>query len=406
MKKWTFFGLMVILIFSVVFATENIEEDYEYYIDENYDYSLGYNEGDIIGDDTVYENALMKGVVVEAGEVYNYKSPFSDLITPVQDVKVKIRDEKMKDKVLDIQYSLAVYEDDVIVTKPLKTGNKVYVYANFENGEMVGEASIAYVDKQGAIIWLSLIYAALILLIGRMKGLKALVSLIITVVAFFAFTIPQIFAGANALGVTILTAIVVTILTLIIISGFNKKTLAAIIGTTAGIVLAGILAIVFGNTMRLTGVDEDSYMLTTAEIDTVFNFENIMFAGIIIGALGACMDVGMSLASAMYELKQENPEITKGRLFKAGMNIGKDMMGTMTNTLILAYIGSSTCSILLFMGFKFQLFEILNQERIGEQILRSLAGSIGLVCTIPLTALVCSVLYNGKMKKENDYGRE
>ena len=150
--------------------------------------------------------------------------------------------------------------------------------------------------------------------------------------------------------------------------------------------------------MKISGVDEDSYMLTTAGLNTVFNFKHIMFAGIIIGALGACMDVGMSLASSMYELKKESPDISGTKLFKAGMNIGKDMMGTMTNTLILAYMGSSMCTILLFMGFNFQMFEIINQEKIAEEFLRSLAGSIGLVCTIPLTALICSILYNGKIK--------
>lgn len=397
MKKWTFLLFMVITAFSVVFAAENIDEEYNYTIDENYDYNMGYqNSSD---EETTYENVLMKGVVVEAGEVYNFKDVYSDMAVPTQDLKVKILDDRMKETVLNIQYSLAYYADDVIVADPLKVGNRVYVYANFENGEMVGEGNIAYIDKQNPIIIMGIIFALAIVLIGGLKGLKALISLIITVCSLFFFMIPQIFNGANALIIAIITAVGITIVSLLIISGFNRKTLCAILGTSAGIILAGILAIVFGNVMKLSGVDEDSYMLTTAGVNTVFNFKNIMFAGIIIGALGACMDVGMSLASAMYELKKESPDISGTKLFKSGMNIGKDMMGTMTNTLILAYIGSSMCVILLFMGFKFQLFEIINQEKIAEEVLRSLAGSIGLVCTIPLTALICSFIYKGKIKE-------
>ena len=397
MKKWTFLFLSVIMSFSIAFASEDMEDDYSYVIDENYDYSLGYGDS---SDDTLYENVMMKGVVVEAGEVYNFKDIYSDIAVPTQDLKVRILDDRLKDKILDIQYSLSYYADDVIVADPLKVGNRVYVYANFENGEMVGVGNIGYVDKERPIVILGVLFAAAIVLIGGVKGIKALVSLAITICALFFFMIPKIFSGANALLISIVTSVGIIIISLVIISGFNRKTLCAVLGTSAGIILAGVLAVIFGNIMKLSGVDEESYMLTTAGLDTVFNFKNIMFAGIIIGALGACMDIGLSLSSAMYELKKESVDISGARLFKAGMNIGKDMMGTMTNTLILAYIGSSMCIILLFMGFNFQMFEIINQEKIAEEFLRSLAGSLGLVCTIPLTALFCSIIYSGMKSKE------
>ena len=392
----SFLLCFICLFCGVAFATSDINDDYEYIIDDNYDYNLGYSDDEkISSSNTSYENVMMKAKVIEAGEKYDYDDGYS--VMPTQDIKVKVLDDRMKDEVLDIKYSLSYYNtDDGMTADLLNVGDKVYVYANFEDGVMVGDAYIGYVDKQDTIWLLVILYSALIIVIGGMKGVKALVSLIITILAFFIFTIPQIFAGANAMLVTILTSIVVTIITLVLISGFNKKTVAAIIGTTAGIIVAGILAVIFGTQMKLSGIDEESYMLTTADVNTVFDFKGIMFSGIIIGALGACMDVGMSLSSAMYELKKESPDISRARLFKAGMNIGKDMMGTMTNTLILAYVGSSTCCILLFMGFNFKMFEILNQEKIAEEILRSIAGSMGLVCTLPLTALVSSILFGGR----------
>lgn len=400
MCGFSFLLCFICLFCGVAFATSDINDDYEYIIDDNYDYNLGYSDDEeISSSNTSYENVMMKAKVIEAGEKYDYDDGYS--VMPTQDIKVKVLDDRMKDEVLDIKYSLSYYNtDDGMTADLLNVGDKVYVYANFEDGVMVGDAYIGYVDKQDTIWLLVILYSALIIVIGGMKGVKALVSLIITILAFFIFTIPQIFAGANAMLVTILTSIVVTIITLILISGFNKKTVAAIIGTTAGIIVAGVLAVVFGTQMKLSGIDEESYMLTTADVNTVFDFKGIMFSGIIIGALGACMDVGMSLSSAMYELKKESPDISRARLFKAGMNIGKDMMGTMTNTLILAYVGSSTCCILLFMGFNFKMFEILNQEKIAEEILRSIAGSMGLVCTLPLTALVSSILFGSRSKSK------
>ena len=116
------------------------------------------------------------------------------------------------------------------------------------------------------------------------------------------------------------------------------------------------------------------------------------FGGIIIGALGACMDVSMSIASALNELKEESPNITIGKMIKAGMNIGRDMMGTMTNTLILAYTGGSLILIMIFMSVNLQLYEIVNQEMMLEELLRSIAGSFGLVATIPFTTVVTSLL--------------
>lgn len=154
--------------------------------------------------------------------------------------------------------------------------------------------------------------------------------------------------------------------------------------------------------MRLTGINEHARMLSASvkEEQEMYNFEGIMLAGIMISALGACMDVGMSIASSLAELKSENPNMTTSKLIKSGMNIGKDVMGTMTNTLILAYVGSAMLCILLYTVNGFEISAVLNQEDITMEVLKSLAGSIGLVCTIPLTALV-SGLIMGKGSKAN-----
>ena len=185
----------------------------------------------------------------------------------------------------------------------------------------------------------------------------------------------------------------------------------AIIGTVAGVIMAGLIGGIFGYGMRLTGINEHARMISVAipEEREMISFKDIMLSAIMISALGACMDVGMSISSSISEIKEKKPELKAKELIKSGMNIGKDVMGTMTNTLILAYVGSAMLCILLYNVNGFDLSFILNSEDITVEVLKSLSGSIGLVCTIPLTALFGGIIIgNSKIdtkkidEKENE----
>ena len=407
---WVSFGV------SLAFNGDFMEEDVivnrvdgyknDLIFDENYDYGLGYGEDE----DIVFMS--LKGKVVEASEPYEYDNGYASSMA--QDVKVEITDSRRKGEVYSIKYYL---EDDYNTRLPLydalKINDKVYVYANFENNELSGEAYIQYYDKSGWIILLSSIFAVAILLIGGSKGFKALIGLMVTIGLVFGILIPGILKGNSPVALTILVCCITTFVTFIIVSGFHKKTIAAITGTIAGVVAAGLIAGIFSNVMRLTGINEHARMLSVSvtEEQQMYNFEGIMLASIMISALGACMDVGMSIASSLAELKKENPEMTSTRLIRSGMNIGKDVMGTMTNTLILAYVGGAMLCILLYTVNGFEISTVVNQEDITMEVLKALAGSIGLVCTIPLTAIVSGLIMgrggeykagNGKTKTDDE----
>ena len=361
---------------------------------ENYDYSLSYDNED------EYETKSLKGVVIEASDSYKYDNGYISSL--VQDLKVKITDSSHNGEEYSIMYYL---EDDYNTRLPqyqeLKVGDNVYVYANFEKGKLVGDAFIQYYDKTGWMTVLILIFAGSIVLIGGTKGVKALLGLIITITLVFMILIPGILEGKSPVSLSVLVSCLTIFITFLIVSGIHKKTFAAIIGTIAGVVAAGIIGGIFSHNMQLTGINEHARMLSVSvpENQEMFSFTGIMLAGIMISALGACMDVGMSIASSVSELKNENPDMTAAKLIKSGMNIGKDVMGTMTNTLILAYVGSSMCCILLYTINNFDLVTVLNQEDIAMEVLQSLAGSIGLVFTIPLTALVSGLIMgNEKLK--------
>ena len=351
-----------------------------------------------------YEAYNLYAKVIEASEEEDYTDEYASY--KIQRIKVEILDNRFKGEKFDIIYYL---EDGINTRLPLydtfKVGDRLYVYGIYENGVLNVEAA-SYYDKTPWIIVIAGIYAVLIAIMGGKKGLRAIVGLAITIVLIFKVLVPAILAGYNSILITILVCSLVIFITFIIISGFNKKTWVAIIGTVAGVIMAGLIGGIFGYGMRLTGINEHARMISVAipEERNMISFKDIMLSAIMISALGACMDVGMSISSSISEIKEKKPELKAKELIKSGMNIGKDVMGTMTNTLILAYVGSAMLCILLYNVNGFDLSFILNSEDITVEVLKSLSGSIGLVCTIPLTALFSGLIIgNNKTEtKKND----
>ena len=203
--------------------------------------------------------------------------------------------------------------------------------------------------------------------------------------------------GINPILASLGISIPVVIITLIIISGKNIKTLVAIIGTSLGVIISGILAFVFGNFAHLTGLADDS-SISLAYIPQFRNldYKGILFGTILIGAIGAIMDVAISIASALYEINELDSNISKKNMIISGMNIGKDMMGSMSNTLILAYVGTTLHLIVLFIVYRIRFVEIINLDSIATEIIRAMAGSIGLIITIPVTVVIGTAIYKKK----------
>jgi len=213
--------------------------------------------------------------------------------------------------------------------------------------------------------------------------------------------LPLILNGFDPIGVSSLSAALITVLTFGIVSGLNIKSFSAAFGTLCGVLSASVIAYVTGSLANLTGLSSDeATMLVYIPQNIHFDFMGLLFAGIIIGTLGAVMDVAMSISSAMYEMKFLNPDITPGKLVKSGFNIGRDIMGTMTNTLILAYTGSSIFLMLVFLAYKTPLIRIINMDVIATEIIRATAGSIGIILSIPATVFLSAFLLNKYRSKK------
>lgn len=309
-------------------------------------------------------------------------------------VSIKVFSGKHSGEVIEAQH---VIDKRMVYNLYVDQGDEVLIYLEEDEQGNILNAYIAEIYRQKYLTYLLIFFLLMLVAVGGIKGLKTIVTLAITAVAVLKLLLPGLLAGYSPVLLTVAICAMVTALTLFIISGVNRKTISAIIGTTGGVLVAGILALIFGSLAKLTGLGEqETQMLMFIPQKTGFDFEGLLFAGIILGALGAVMDVGMSIASSMSEIEAVKPDIKTKDLIKAGMNVGRDVMGTMSNTLILAYAGASMPLLLLFMAHDIPVQEFLNWDMISSEVVRALAGSIGLVLTIPLTALVTATLRRGK----------
>jgi uncharacterized membrane protein len=184
-----------------------------------------------------------------------------------------------------------------------------------------------------------------------------------------------------------------TIVTMCMVDGITKKSVAAMLGTVIGVVFSGAFALIFGQVTSITGYNvSDIEALNYVGQNTKIKIGELLFAGIIISALGAVMDVGMSIASTIQEIYETDKTLSMKRLFVSGINVGRDMMGTMTNTLIFAYVGGAMTTLVINYAYDLSYRQLANSYVIGIEIMQGLSGSLGVVLTVPITALIASFL--------------
>ncbi|KAB2953935.1 YibE/F family protein [Heliorestis acidaminivorans] len=275
----------------------------------------------------------------------------------------------------------------------LVPGDKVVIYGVLDQNNELQEIYIQDLVRERPIFLLAFLFVATLLVLGGLKGLGAIFTVILTGLLIWFGLLPAVLKGYNPLLGAIIVCMLVSILSTPMIAGFNRKSLSAVIGTISGVFIAGILAYYAGFQSRIVGIEFDYInLLLNIPNEVHLDLRGVFFAGVLIGSLGAVMDTGMSVASSMREIVAAHPKITFKELWKAGMNVGKDVMGMMSSTLILAYAGSALPLLLLMVAYETPALKLLNSDLIVSEIIRSLAGSIGLCLSIPITALVASYL--------------
>ena len=288
-------------------------------------------------------------------------------------------------------------QQDTQISNPVKAGDIVYVTKSTDNSGY----SYVFQDffRLNTIIYLAIFFLILVIIFGRTKGVNTIISLAFTLLSLFYVFLPSVLSGHNIYLWGAICCIAIVIFVLIIVHGLNKKSLASGLGTVLGLSFAWIIMQVSSDFFHFTGMtSEDAMYLKFNTFGLTIDIKAIFFTTIIIGALGAVMDVAMSIATSLYEVKQLKPEVSTKELIKSGFEIGKDILGTMTNTLVLAYVGSGFLTIIVIVAVNSNLIQILNREFLIAQIFEPLIGSFGIVATLPITSVIAAYLLNHSWK--------
>lgn len=285
---------------------------------------------------------------------------------------------------------------------PLNKGDKVilHIEPTSENVNSPDDVNYYIADiKRDTQIWVFTgIFVLLLLLIGRKNGVRSVISIIATLMLIFFVMVPAVLYGISPILSAIITGILSTTVTLYLVGGLNYKSTSAIIGTSISLIFAGILsvsAIYFANLTGFAG--EENMFLYSTRSD--LNFKGLLSASMIIAALGALMDTAVSISSTINEIHETDKSLGVAELFKSGMNVGRDIIGTMSNTLILVYLGSSLPLVLLSGNIDLNKFFNLNQ--VVTEILSALTGSTAILACVPITAIIASVLIKKHAQKKS-----
>lgn len=308
------------------------------------------------------------------------------------------------------QTHVSVYrgEDDMPRDMFYHEGDTVYIgISKMPEADEVEQISIYDVDNTTGIIILGVLLVASIIFVGRLRGALSMLSLIATIILIFYVLIPMTLKGYSPLPMAVGTALFAIVVTIPIILGFKTKTLAAILGATSGVLLATLLALFSGWIMHLSGIVTGEMMTVFYASNVDVNLRGLALAGIVIAALGAIMDVCISIASATEEIFRVHPEISVREAFKSVMTVSSDMLGATVNTLMFAYVGSALPLVLLIaMRFDPQtpLMMVFNYNPVLSELVKSAVGCIGMFLSMPLTAIICIELNKKKQMARKTAG--
>ncbi len=362
MKKITF--LFLFFTISFLFTKQSLAQSATEFIAPQQNY---------------YKAEVVRIIKSGTKEINNYKN-FSQFL------EVKFLDGPQKGEITTLQNSGSL---KTVEQKSLEKGDKIIVLKVTQNNQV----SYSVYDKYR----LNYLYYAvfgffiLILAFAGLKGFGSIIGMVVSFVILIGFIVPQIIKGHDPLLVTIIGSMVILLTTIYLAHGISKRTTSAVLSTFLALSLTGILAYIFVKGFGLTGMgDENNYMLTMGNLN--INPEGLLLGGIIIGTLGVLDDVTTTQAAAIFEFIKMDKKLSLTDLFSKGYVVGREHIASVVNTLILAYAGASLGLFVIFVlnPQNTPVWVMLNSEMVAEEIIRALAGSIGLIMAVPITTLIAS----------------
>lgn len=349
--------------------------------------------------DPSFQEEFSKAQVVEIiNEGTKKIEGFGDqYINPYQTVGLKIIDGLDSGKNFTIEYtgvSLSSFQ-------PVKVGQLV-VLNKVETVDGTFQYQIIDRLRINELALISLFFLVLVILLSRWKGVGSIFGMFFSLFVILKFIIPQILAGKDPLVISILGAIAILVTSIYLAHGFSKQTTIAVISTSITLIITGFLSVFFVRLTNLSGISsEDTSSLLFGGPTATINFKGLLLGGMIIGFLGVLDDITTGMAATVFELSKANSKLKFGDLYKRSLNVGIEHISSLVNTLVLAYAGASL-PIFLFLVLNPQGYPIwfmINSEFIAEEIVRTLVGSIGLLCAVPITTIFASYYVSRKRPK-------
>ena len=327
------------------------------------------------------ENNIVKGQVLSIDK--NADKEYENEIIKIKILEGIYKGEEFDTEHFSIEYSQESFE--------IHKGMKVLVrMIEDENGKV--KANITNVSREDHLMILMVVFLLAVVLFGRLRGVLSVASLGVSGLIILKFMIPMILKGYAPITISILCTIMIILISFILIAGFTKKSYVAILGTICGTIAAGILANIFTKLCAITGLASEEVGFLVREVGVAIDFRGLYLSGVIIGAIGVVMDVAMTITSVIFELRKKSSNTTFWGLMHSGLEVGKDVMATMVNTLILAYVGGSMPLFLMLHYYNLPVGQMLSKEIVATEVIRSLSGSIGLILTIPITSFIASTV--------------
>ena len=284
-----------------------------------------------------------------------------------------------------------------VYSVPVKAGDRItMIISSYSDG--THNATVYEINRLPGILAVLVLFALTAILVGGRNGAKSLLGLIFIAFSLFTILLPGLMKGASTILLTFLVCTFIAAFSLAIMSGVNKKTICAFLGTIAGVAMALLFAMLSQAILRIDGLRQENVeaLLQLNQTGYKIGLRGLLSAGVIIGSLGAVMDVTMGLSSSISELHDTDPDLDLKQLFLSGMNIGKDMVGTMTSTLVMAFLGSSFVLILYLYSLNLSRYQLLSSAYLSSELISSLSSSIGAILAVPITAFISAKAYTTK----------
>ena len=317
-----------------------------------------------------------------------------------QRLSVEITQGERKGHVLEVEHGgILIMAESRLVQQ----GDRVLVGSTSEGGgERYYVADFLRLPQLGLIV---VVFAVATLLVGRQVGLRSLLSMGYSALIILLFILPRLGAAQDPVRVCVVGSLLAMVPALYLTYGWQPKTHSAVAGLAISLLVTGLMAALFVDWGRLTGFgsDEGAYLVVLSP--TPIDLRGLVLGGIIIGTLGVLDDVCVGQASATFELKRVNPALGWRPLFHHGMAIGRDHIASMVNTLMMAYVGAALPLLLLAINANASLFQSLNRELLAEEVIRTLAGSLGLILAVPITSVIASLVAQMHGRPKSDFSK-